>query len=230
MFTGLIEEIGTIKAIIRNKGSINISVQADKVFDDLKIDDSIAINGVCQTVVGIKDKTFTVTAVEETLKKTGLGNLKAGGRVNLERALRLCDRLGGHLVQGHVDCTGKVSKIQKLQTAVMMTIAFDAKYNKYNIKSGSVCIDGTSLTIAEIAYSTLTVSIIPHSWDNTMLSEYTVGREVNLEFDMIAKYLEKLIIDGDFEKNIQLSDIRQGNTDIKGNRSILSQYIDQPEY
>lgn len=141
--------------------------------------------------------------------------------MNLERALRLSDRLGGHLVQGHVDCVGKVSEIRKLQTAVMMTIAFDARFNKYNVKSGSICVDGTSLTIAEIKNNTFTVSVIPHTWKNTLLSEYKTGREVNLEFDMIAKYLETLSIYGNIEKL---------NDDNKQKKSSLQQYLDQPDF
>lgn len=193
MFTGLIEEIGKIKSINRMGGGITITVSATKILSDVKVDDSIAINGVCQTVTAHDSTSFQVTAVEETLAKTTLGSLRAGSAVNLERAMKLSDRLGGHIVQGHVDTKGRISNIQKLSTAVMLTVSFPAEFTKYLVRSGSICIDGISLTTARVENNTFTVAVIPHSWESTTLSQRKTGDEVNLEFDILGKYVERLL-------------------------------------
>lgn len=193
MFTGLIEEIGKIISITNLGGGIRIKVSASKIMDDVKIDDSISINGVCQTVVQVGKNEFEVIAIEETLKKTNFNELKPNQEVNLERAVRLNDRLGGHLVQGHIDCVGKITSIIKSQTEHLVTISFPFEFAKYIIPVGSICINGVSLTVAKLDNKTFTVAIIPHTWDMTIFKNFKVGDMVNLEFDIIGKYLERLL-------------------------------------
>jgi riboflavin synthase len=211
MFTGLIEEIGIIKAIKPIGGGRRISVEAYKVMDDLKIDDSISLNGTCQTVVSRTDKTFDVEAVEETLSKTSFLKFHPGKKINLERASRLGDRMGGHLVQGHVDCRGKVTDIRKLNTGINLWINYPKEYSKYLVSAGSICIDGVSLTVAQLEDLKFMVSIIPHTWEMTTLCELNTGGEVNLEFDIIGKYIERIM-----------------NHNPVKEKSFLEQYIDQP--
>ncbi|MBM2813865.1 MAG: riboflavin synthase [Ignavibacteria bacterium] len=192
MFTGIIEEIGVIKSVQNFGGGKRFTITAGKVMQNTKIDDSISINGVCQTVVSLTQSTFTVEAVEETLRKTNFGKYSQGLKVNLERATQLGERLGGHLVTGHVDCPGRIVTIKRESAGRLLWIAFSPEYSKYAVASGSICIDGISLTIARTEEVKLMVSVIPHTWDNTTLGEAFEGKEVNLEFDIIAKYLEKL--------------------------------------
>lgn len=211
MFTGLIEEIGQIHRLERLGGGSRIYVQANIVTEDLKIDDSVSINGACQTVVDIKNKIFTVEAVEETLKKTTLGYLRNGNSVNLERAAKLGSRMGGHLVQGHIDCTGSVASIEKLNTAVNLWIKFPYEFQKYVINAGSIAIDGISLTVARKSSDMLMVAVIPHTWKVTALKNLKTSEKVNLEFDLIGKYVENMIKGNNFSGN-------------------LEKYIDQPNY
>lgn len=217
MFTGLIEEVGTIKNISQIGGGRKITVSADLVLSDAKIDDSIAINGACQTVIEKIGNSFSVIAVEETLAKTTLGQLKAGSKVNLERAMTLNDRLGGHLVQGHVDCVGTIASIEKLSTAVMLKISFPNEFAKLLVNTGSICIDGISLTSAKVFEDSFVVSVIPHTWKVTTLSSHSVGDKVNLEFDIIGKYIDRII-------NMKSSESKTERV------SILDQFKDQPEY
>lgn len=209
MFTGIIEEIGTIKSIQSNGLSRKITVQAGKIFNDLKIDDSVSVNGVCQTVTEIKDNSFSFISVEETIRKTNFLKLSAGRKVNLERALTLNTRLGGHLVQGHVDCTGTVNSIQKENAAVNLWISYPSEFNKFLVNTGSITINGISLTSAKVESVRFLVSIIPHTWQNTVLYETKIGDLVNLEFDILGKYIDKLL-----NKNIDTS--------------FLNSLIDQP--
>jgi len=219
MFTGLIEEVGTIKSVSSVGGGIKITVGATHILQDVKIDDSIAICGACQTVIEHTTNTFSAIAVEETLKKTTLGSLRIGARVNLERAMKIGDRLGGHLVQGHVDCTGKVASIEKLSTAVLLNIQFPFEFSKYLVNTGSVCIDGVSLTSAKVSNDFFIVSIIPHTWKVTTLGNLKASDSVNLEFDIIGKYISRII---ELNNNVNSEEIP--------NKSILSQFIDQPEW
>lgn len=192
MFTGIIEEVGSIhslKSIGRGK---RIAISANKIFDDLKIDDSVAINGVCLTVVKIENKIFDVEAVEETINKTTLSKFQSNQKVNLERALKLETRLGGHLVQGHVDCVGTVSSIQRQSAGQNVWFNFPKEYSSLVVKTGSICINGVSLTIARLEGLRLMVSIIPHTWEVTTFNELRSGSEVNLEFDIIGKYILRL--------------------------------------
>jgi riboflavin synthase len=193
MFTGLIEEIGTIKAIKPVGGAKRFTVQAKKIMDDLKIDDSVALNGACQTVVSLTNDTFDVEAVEETLRKTTLGQFTPGKKINLERAAKLGDRMGGHLVQGHVDCTGHVLTIHPEATGKLVWISFPEKFRKYVVPVGSICIDGVSLTVAKVETTKLMVSVISHTWSVTMFKELKAGAQVNLEFDIIGKFVENMV-------------------------------------
>jgi riboflavin synthase len=194
MFTGIIEEVGAINQV---KGSGNgakkIFIECRKVIDDLKIGDSLAVNGVCLTIVERNRTQVAVEAVEETVRKTMIGNLKPGSFVNLERAARLNDRLGGHLVQGHVDATGKVGSIEKLPMSRMFRFRIPGTLMKYLIPVGSVSINGVSLTVAEKSTDSFKVAIIPHTFDNTTFRYLRIGDSVNIEIDMIAKYVENLL-------------------------------------
>lgn len=189
MFTGLIEEIGTIKEKVRTGGGYSITVHASLVTGGLRKGDSVAINGVCQTVVTLTSSSFTVTAVEETLQKTTLGALKAGSKVNLERAMPANGRFGGHFVLGHVDTVGIIEAIKPGATEVLVTVSFPKEFEKYLIPVGSIAIDGISLTVARLEQNTCTVAIIPHTFENTILRDKRPRDEVNLEFDVIGKYV-----------------------------------------
>lgn len=192
MFTGLIEEIGEIRNIVPIGGGYKISVEANFIFDDLKIDDSVSINGACQTVVNKKNNVFEVEAVEETLRKTTLGNFRPGKKVNLERALTLNKRLGGHIVLGHIDGTGTILSIQPETTGIIIKVKYPPEFSNYVINAGSICVDGVSLTTARTSNDWFFVSIIPHTWKKTTLSLLRTGDKVNLEFDVIGKYIEKI--------------------------------------
>ena len=211
MFTGIIEEIGKINSIKPVSGSYRITVSAKIVTRDLKIDDSVSLNGACQTVIHKTDSEFTVEAVEETIRKSTLGNFKPGQKINLERAMKIGDRLDGHLVQGHVDCIGRVQTIQSEGTGKLLWLEYPAEFSKYVVPVGSICIDGVSLTVAKKENNRLMVSIIPHTWKLTTLGELKSGSEVNLEFDIIGKYVESLN---------ERSKTKE--------KSYLEQYIDQP--
>lgn len=193
MFTGLIEERGVITAITERTEGIDLTVQAELVLDDLQIDHSIALNGCCQTVVELGDGTFQVTAIAETMRKTTFGLFEVGTVLNLERAVRVGDRLGGHIVQGHVDTTGEVVAIEEKDGERLMTVSFDESYDPLVIPIGSIVVDGVSLTVARKDSGRLTVAIIPHTWRVTTFGNLSVGDRVNLEFDMIGKYVRNLL-------------------------------------
>ncbi len=217
MFTGLIEETGRIKSIRPEGGGYRIVVSATKITSDLNVDDSVAVNGVCQTVVACDSHSFEAVAVEETLRKTTLNRLRAGDSVNLERALRLSDRLGGHFVQGHIDCIGRIHSIVKERTAVNLWVSFPNEFSKYIVNTGSICVNGVSLTSARVEGNRFMVAVIPHTWENTTFKTAKVGDAVNLEFDIIGKYLEKLVFEN--QKNQKQS-----------HSSSLDKFIDQPDY
>lgn len=193
MFTGLIEEIGIVKAIRQIGGGKRFTIYASKIFDDLKIDDSVALNGVCQTVVKITGDSFEVEAVEETLRKTTLNKIRTGSKLNIERAVRLSDRMGGHLVQGHVDCIGYILGIIPESAGKLVWVSFPDSFRKYIVPVGSICINGVSITVAKVEQNKFMVSIIPHTWDITLMKELKNGDEVNLEFDIIGKYVENMM-------------------------------------
>jgi len=193
MFTGLIEEIGKIISIERTGNALRIQIENKEILSDLKIDDSVSVNGVCLTVVKVLSNGFVAEAVEETMKKTTLSLLKSSFMVNLERALTISTRLGGHLVLGHIDTIGKVLKIRKQTLGTLITFSYPSEFSKYLVNTGSICIDGVSLTIAEYISSDFTISVIPHSISRTIIQNYQQGTEVNLEFDIIGKYIEKMV-------------------------------------
>jgi riboflavin synthase len=196
MFTGLIEEIGIVRGVRPQGDGVRLTIEAHVVMSDVRIDDSVSINGACQTVVSRTERTFDVEAVEETVTKTTLGTLRTGQRVNLERAMPLGGRLGGHLVQGHVDARGSVTRVEQKQGSWLLTVTFPNEYSRYVIPVGSICIDGVSLTSARVQSNHLTVSVIPHTWAHTTLNELSSGAAVNLEFDLIGKYVEKMLASG----------------------------------
>ena len=193
MFTGIIEEIGTIKGIRRGNRSVVVEIGAAKVLEDTKVGDSIATNGVCLTVTALGNGGFTADVMPETMERSNLGSLKPGDRVNLERALCLNSRLGGHMVAGHIDGTGRITDRVKDENAVWLTVRTIPEILRYVVEKGSVAIDGVSLTVAYVDEAVFKVSVIPHTQEETTLTGKRVGDVVNLENDMIVKYVEKLM-------------------------------------
>lgn len=194
MFTGIIEEIGTIRSIRQTGNEFVLEIEARKVLGDVQLGDSIAVNGVCLTVTAFTNTHFAVDVMPETLKATSLSRLGRGKRVNLERAMAANGRFGGHLVAGHVDEVGKIVERNALENAVYFRVQGSALVNKYVVPKGSITIDGISLTVVDTKEHTFSVSIIPHTLSQTILQDKQIGDEVNLEFDMLAKYLERLLL------------------------------------
>lgn len=192
MFTGIVEEIGTIIGIKKGEKSSRLNIKAKKVLEGTNLGDSICTNGVCLTVANISSNHFEADVMSETLAKSNLGILKIGNKVNLERALRLKDRLGGHIVSGHIDGIGQIVSIDRDDNAVWITIKAQENILKYIVYKGSISIDGISLTVAYVDNSVFKVSIIPHTGENTILLNKNIGETVNLECDVIGKYVEKL--------------------------------------
>lgn len=193
MFTGLIEEIGTIDAVKKGARSAVLIVRGDKIFSDLKVGDSVSTNGVCLTAAAINGKTFSADVMNETLSRSVLGKLRSGSHVNLERAMAADGRFGGHMVAGHVDGTGKIIHIRRDDNAIWYTISASAEIMHYIVEKGSVAIDGISLTVATAERDHFSVSVIPHTAQETTLAEKKIGDAVNLENDMVGKYIEKFI-------------------------------------
>lgn len=193
MFTGIIEEVGTVKAVQRSGNNSFIRIQADKILSDVHLGDSIAVNGVCLTVTESDGSIFQADVMNETLKRSSLGSLKTGSVVNLERAMSANGRFGGHIVSGHIDGTGVIISIKNDGIAVWYKIKADSGIMRYIVEKGSVAIDGISLTVAEVGTGNFSVSIIPHTAGQTILSSKKAGDIVNLENDIIGKYVEKLI-------------------------------------
>lgn len=193
MFTGLIEEIGKISTITKGNNSYQFSIQAKKILNDLKLGDSVATNGACLTVVDRTSKSFTVDIMAETVKRTTFSLMKTGDIVNLERAMHLSDRLGGHIVSGHIDGIGKISNIKKEDIAVIISIEANKNMLQQMINKGSVAIDGISLTIIDVSDKEFKVSIIPHTAHETTLLQKKIGDFVNLETDLIGKYVMQFL-------------------------------------
>ncbi|HBN10968.1 MAG TPA: riboflavin synthase [Ruminococcus sp.] len=193
MFTGIIEETGKVINIQKSSESCRIQISASKVLENTNIGDSIAVNGVCLTVTDMTKSSFSADVMAETVRRTSLAELKSGGRVNLERAMSAEGRFGGHIVSGHIDGTGIISDFKKEDNAVWITISADSSILKYIVEKGSVAIDGVSLTVAEITDKFFRVSIIPHTQSETTLISKKIGSKVNLECDIIGKYVEKLL-------------------------------------
>lgn len=194
MFTGLIEEIGIVKSIIRSGSGINITILSEIVISDCKVGDSITIDGACQTVTELGDGWITVFTSKITCDLTTLGNLYIGKKVNLERALFPSSRMGGHIVQGHIDCKGKVRSKNEDKNGVGIEISVPVKILKYIVDKGSIAIDGVSLTVIQLTDSSFKIFIIPETIRNTTLSEKSLGDEVNIEVDILAKYVERMIM------------------------------------
>lgn len=193
MFTGIIEEIGTIKSINSNGISSQLCISANTILEDTKIGDSIAVNGVCLTVTSIKSHLFTADVMAETLRRSNLGSLIPQSKVNLERAMPANGRFGGHIVSGHIDGTGTIVETKPEGNAVWIKINCSSNLLKYIIHKGSITIDGISLTVAKVTDSDFSVSIIPHTAANTTLLQKKSGDVVNLENDVVGKYIEKLL-------------------------------------
>lgn len=193
MFTGLVEEKGIVKGKIPTGDGIQFIIEAKLVMRDLKIGSSVSVNGCCLTVVRIEGNTFAVDTIEETLNKTNLGVLKQGMKVNLERPLAADARLGGHFVLGHVDTIGRVEDVKELSNSHWLTISFPEKFKQYLIYVGSISIDGVSMTVAELKENSFSVGIIPHTWKETIFADKIIGDTVNLEFDVLGKYVERIM-------------------------------------
>ncbi|PKM51190.1 MAG: riboflavin synthase [Firmicutes bacterium HGW-Firmicutes-7] len=205
MFTGLIEEIGIIKMISKGVNSAQLTIKAEEVLKEAKVGDSICTNGVCLTVTNLANNTFSVDVMPETMRKSNLGKLSNGSKVNLERALKVSDRMGGHIVSGHIDDTGIITNITEEENATWITIRPPKELMKYIINKGSIAIDGTSLTVANVDDELFKVSIIPLTKDKTILLTKKVGQEVNVECDVIGKYIEKLITLGNSSKESSIT-------------------------
>lgn len=215
MFTGIIQEVGTVIQTSKVGGGLHITVRAPRASGELRVNDSVSINGVCQTVIKRQGDHFTVEAVEETLKKTTLGDLQVSTQVNLELALRLNDRVGGHLVQGHVDGIGVVRSVVRKESSWLISVEIPAEFTRYVIPVGSIAIDGVSLTVASIQDSLVIVSIIPHTMENTNFGNFEAGTRVNLEFDLVGKYIERLAgVSTDSTRSLSREKLREWGYDV----------------
>lgn len=194
MFTGIIEEIGEIKSIKHGSKSAVLTIKGTLVTSDARPGDSIAVNGVCLTATSISGDTFTADVMAESLRRSALGDLRIGSRVNLERAMPADGRFGGHIVSGHIDGMGTVTRLEKEDNATWVTIEAPSSILRYIIEKGSIAIDGVSLTVAYVDESCFKVSVIPHTGGETTLLEKKVGESVNLENDVVGKYVEKLML------------------------------------
>ena len=204
MFTGIIEEIGKIEKTTSIAGGLSININAGKILEDIRVNDSICVDGVCLTVTEVSINSFWIDAVGATLEKSTFNNIHQNDLVNLERSVKLNDRLGGHLVQGHVNGVGKISDLKKLGENYLLKIIVPENLSKYIIREGSIAINGISLTISNLESNEISISIIPHTWLHTNLKAKRVNDLVNIEVDILAKYVEKLLnnVNGSTSKNI----------------------------
>jgi len=189
MFTGLVEEIGKIKTIKRKKDSLELTIITSVINDDLQLGDSVATNGVCLTVTSLNENEFCADVMPETFNITSLSKLRTGSYVNLERAMKLNSRFGGHIVSGHIDCTGRILAIKKEGIASVITVSLEPSQRKFVIKRGSISLEGVSLTVCDVDNKSFKVSIIPHTKDETTLLGKRVGDLLNIEFDILGKYV-----------------------------------------
>jgi riboflavin synthase len=192
MFTGIIEDIGVISNLKEELDNLHITIKST-ITPELKIDQSVSHNGVCLTIVGISNNEYTVTAIKETLDKTNLGTLKISDKVNLERAMKLGDRLDGHMVQGHVDQTAICTHVEDANGSWIFTFNYDSSFNNITIEKGSITINGTSLTVVNSKKDSFSVAIIPYTYNHTNFNTFKKGTIVNLEFDVLGKYVAKLL-------------------------------------
>ena len=193
MFSGIVEEVGLIKEIKGKQDSKQFKISAKKILADLKVGNSVNVSGACQTVIGRGKDFFVVEAMKETLDRTNFGSLRVKDKVNLEASLRLSDRLGGHLVTGHIDGEGEVLDIIPQKDAHIFKISFPKKYCNLMIEKGCIAVEGISLTVIEVGENYFTVGIIPYTWENTNLQHKKISEPVNLEFDLIGKYVQKIL-------------------------------------
>ncbi|WP_026977446.1 riboflavin synthase [Flavobacterium tegetincola] len=191
MFTGIIETLGTVKELRHDQDNLHLTISS-AITSELKIDQSVAHNGVCLTVVAINNDSYTVTAIRETIEKTNLGNWNTGDLVNLERAMKLGDRLDGHIVQGHVDQTGICKSVENANGSWYYTFEYDEKLNNLTIEKGSITVNGVSLTVVNSKHNQFSVAIIPYTYEHTNFKNFEVGTKINLEFDVIGKYVARL--------------------------------------
>lgn len=193
MFTGIVEEIGVVEKIRKGGGSSTISIKGELIFSDLKVGDSVAVNGVCLTVTSFSKNVFNADVMHETFNRSTLANLKVGTNVNLERAMLANGRFGGHIVSGHIDGTGVITDVTKDDNAIWYSIRANNKILEYIVEKGSIAIDGISLTVAKVSNESFSVSVIPHTATVTTLSKKAVGDTVNLENDVVGKYIGKFL-------------------------------------
>lgn len=191
MFTGIIETLGIISDIKKDQGNVHLTIQTN-ITNELKIDQSVAHNGICLTVVEIFDNKHVVTAIQETIDKTTLGLWKIGDKVNIERAMKLGDRLDGHIVQGHVDQTAVCTSVQEKSGSWEFTFEYDTALNNITIEKGSITVNGTSLTVVNSAKNSFCVAIIPYTYEHTIFHTFEIGTKVNLEFDVVGKYIARM--------------------------------------
>jgi riboflavin synthase len=207
MFTGIIEEIGTVRSVRHGGTSVSLEVEAGTVVEATRVGESINTDGVCLTVTSLGENRFTADVMPETMNRTTFQKLKPGSRVNLERALRLSDRLGGHLVSGHIDGTGRILERRKMENAEWFRISAEPGVMKFIVEKGSVALDGISLTVIDAEPASFTVGIIPHTRGETTIFDKQAGSVVNIECDIIGKYVEKLIRGGGTGKGITLDQL-----------------------
>ena len=193
MFTGIVEEVGIVDSIKIQGKSGSITIKADKVLENTKLGDSIAVNGICLTVTNIYSDRFTADIMAETVRRSGMSAVNAKDKVNLERAMALNGRFGGHIVSGHIDGTGKIIDYKREENAVWVTISASEEILNLIVEKGSICIDGISLTVAEVTDDYFNVSVIPHTAENTTLLNKKIGNIVNLENDIVGKYIQKFM-------------------------------------
>jgi riboflavin synthase len=191
MFTGIIETLGTVINIVKEQENVHLTIKSN-ITNELKVDQSVAHNGVCLTVVAVNNDEYTVTAIKETLDKTNLGKLKKADIINLERAMKLGDRLDGHIVQGHVDETGTCKNIKDENGSTVYTFHYNSDKNNITIEKGSITVNGISLTVVNSKKDEFSVAIIPYTWENTTFKTLQINDKVNLEFDVIGKYVARL--------------------------------------
>lgn len=193
MFTGIVEEIGAVKNIVKKGKTLVLTIGASKILEDVHLGDSISVNGVCLTVTDFTKNEFSVDVMPETFQSSNLSTLASSQKVNLERAMAATGRFGGHIVSGHIDGTGKIVSVKSMENAVIYKINIPNRFAKYCIQKGSITIDGTSLTIFEVESDIVTISLIPHTRSYTILGSKKVGDVVNIEFDLLGKYVEKML-------------------------------------
>ena len=195
MFTGIVEETGKISSIKRGSNSAILSISANKILEDIHIGDSIAVNGICLTVTSFNKQFFSADVMHETIRRSSLSNMDIGAYVNLERAMPIGGRFGGHIVSGHIDGTGEITYIQRDDNAILYTIKADSKIIRYVVEKGSITIDGMSLTVVNVKNNEFIISAIPHTLEITILKYRKVGDKVNLEVDIVGKYIERFLSD-----------------------------------